>query len=216
LVVTGSKVPVADANPLATPPLIVRPDHILAVLKAYLPSASTAHSSSASTLSPTSIETVSKVRSLGLQVRLALLCPLLASKRTATLFVSGSTSSTPTKSPMRHANSTISQRTAGLDIAQLHTYYSSVLTRGDNDIFTPVSRSEFSDLVGMLETVGLFCWQRSFFSVKDWSSCTWSGCIEEEVRAIWVLECGHIARESKTKSAAGASVDKPFEEAFED
>jgi cell division control protein 6 len=91
LAVTGSKVPVADANPPATPPPIVRPDHILAVLKAYLPSASTAHSSSASTLSPTSIETVSKVRSLGLQVRLALLCTLLASKRTATLFVSGST-----------------------------------------------------------------------------------------------------------------------------
>ncbi|KAJ8591042.1 hypothetical protein M405DRAFT_814937 [Rhizopogon salebrosus TDB-379] len=39
---------------------------------------------------------------------------------------------------------------------------------------------------------------------------------EEEVRAIWVRECGHIARESKTKSAAGANVDKPFEEAFED
>jgi cell division control protein 6 len=56
---------------------------------------------------------------------------------------------------MRRANSTISQRTAGLDIAQLHTYYSSVLTCGDNDIFIPVSRSEFSDLVGMLETVGL-------------------------------------------------------------
>jgi cell division control protein 6 len=98
---------------------------------------------------------VSKVRSLGLQVRPALLCTLLASKRTATLFVSGSTSSTPTKSPMKRANSTISQRTSGLDIAQLHTYYSSMLTRGDNDIFTPVSRSEFSDLVGMLEIVGL-------------------------------------------------------------
>jgi cell division control protein 6 len=52
------------------------------------------------------------------------------------LFVSGSTSSTPTKSPMKRANSTISQRTAGLDIAQLHTYYSSVLTHG---VFTPVS-----------------------------------------------------------------------------
>jgi cell division control protein 6 len=49
----------------------------------------------------------------------------------------------------------LSQRTAGLDIAQLHTYYSSMLTRGDNDIFTPVSRSEFSDLVGMLGTVRL-------------------------------------------------------------
>jgi cell division control protein 6 len=259
LAVTGSKVPVADANPLATPPPIVRPDHILAALKAYLPSANTAHSS-ASTLSPTSSETVSKVRNLGLQVRLALLCTLLASKRTATLFVSGSTNSTPTKSPMKRANSTISQRTPGLDIAQLHTYYSSVLTRGDNDIFTPVSRSEFSDLVGMLETVGLVSSSSagsaasspsktgrrtlgraaSFgvmkgaaagqdikltetiradevlrgLGVTDGSS---DGDVrEEEVRAIWARECGRIARESKTKSAAGASVDKPFEEAFED
>jgi cell division control protein 6 len=39
---------------------------------------------------------------------------------------------------------------------------------------------------------------------------------EEEVRAIWARECRRIARESKTKSVAGASVDKSFEEAFED
>ncbi|KAJ8582740.1 hypothetical protein M405DRAFT_885168 [Rhizopogon salebrosus TDB-379] len=76
--ITGSKVLVADANPLATP--LPRPDHILAALKAYLPSASTAHSSSASTPSPTSSETVSKVHTFGLQVRLALLwVTLLAS-----------------------------------------------------------------------------------------------------------------------------------------
>jgi cell division control protein 6 len=160
---------------------------------------------------------------------------------------------------MKRANSTISQRTAGLDIAQLHTYYSSVLTRGDTDIFT-VSRSEFSDLVGMLETVGLISSSSagsaasspsktgpralgraaSFGVVKgaaagqdikltetiradevlrdlgvtDGSS---DGEVrEEEARAIWARECGCIARESKTKSAAGASVDKPFKEAFED
>jgi cell division control protein 6 len=39
---------------------------------------------------------------------------------------------------------------------------------------------------------------------------------EEEVRAIWARECGRIARQSETKLAAGVSVDKPFEEAFED
>jgi cell division control protein 6 len=39
---------------------------------------------------------------------------------------------------------------------------------------------------------------------------------EEEVRAIWARECGRIARESKTKPAPGMSVDKPFDEAFED
>jgi cell division control protein 6 len=85
---------------------------------------------------------------------------------------------------MKRANSTISQRTAGLDIAQLRTY-SSMLTRGDNVIFTPVSRSEFSDLVGMLETVGLVS-SRSAGSAASspsktgWSSRTWSGCI------IWI------------------------------
>ncbi|KAG1866705.1 hypothetical protein F4604DRAFT_1778415 [Suillus subluteus] len=156
LAVMGSKVPDADANPLTTPPLIVKPDHILAALKAYLPSTGGGRSSSSLALSPTSNETVSKVRSLGLQVRLALLCILLASKRMeATLSLSASTTSTPTKSPVKRAGSVVSQRTVGLDVAQLHAYYSTVLTRADNDIFTPVSRSEFSDLIGMLETIGL-------------------------------------------------------------
>ncbi|KAG2126975.1 P-loop containing nucleoside triphosphate hydrolase protein [Suillus bovinus] len=156
LAVAGSKVPDTDANPLTTPPLIVKPNHILAALKAYLPSTSGGRSSFSSTPSPTSNEIVSKVRNLGLQVRLALLCILLASKRMeATLSFSTSTTSTPTKSPVKRAGSVVSQRTAGLDVAQLHAYYSTVLTRADNDIFTPVSRSEFSDLIGMLETIGL-------------------------------------------------------------
>ncbi|KAG2032452.1 P-loop containing nucleoside triphosphate hydrolase protein [Suillus americanus] len=156
LAVMGSKVPDADANPLTTPPLIVKPDHILAALKAYLPSTGGGRSSSSLAPSPTSNETVSKVRNLGLQVRLALLCMLLASRRMeATLSLSASTTSTPTKSPVKRAGSVISQRTVGLDVAQLHAYYSTVLTRADNDIFTPVSRSEFSDLIGMLETIGL-------------------------------------------------------------
>ncbi|KAG1742909.1 P-loop containing nucleoside triphosphate hydrolase protein [Suillus lakei] len=159
LAVTGPKVPKvpdADTDPLTTPPPIVKPDHILAALKAYLPSTGGGRSSSFLAPSPTSNETVSKVRNLGLQARLALLCMLLASKRMeANLALSVSTTSTPTKSPVKRAGSAVSQRFAGLDVAQLHTYYSTVLTRADNDIFTPVSRSEFSDLVGMLETTGL-------------------------------------------------------------
>ncbi|KAG2150816.1 P-loop containing nucleoside triphosphate hydrolase protein [Suillus clintonianus] len=156
LAVTGSKVPDADANPLINPPLSVKPDHIIAALKAYLPSTSGGIPSSSLTPSSTSSETVSKVRNLGLQVRLALLCMLLASKRMeATLTLSVSTISTPTKSPVKRTGSAISQKTAGIDVAQLHAYYSTVLTRADNDSFTPVSRSEFSDLVGMLETIGL-------------------------------------------------------------
>ncbi|KAG1777549.1 P-loop containing nucleoside triphosphate hydrolase protein [Suillus placidus] len=262
LAVTGSKVPDADANPLTTPPLIVKPDHILAALKAYLPSTGGGRSSSSLAPSPTSNETVSKVRNLGLQVRLALLCMLLASKRMeATLSLSASTTSTPTKSPVKRAGSTLSRRTAGLDVAQLHAYYSTVLTRADNDIFTPVSRSEFSDLIGMLETIGLVASRSARMTtaspsktgrralgraasfggvakgaaagqgiklaetiradevlrglgVTDGSAA--SDVRDEEVRAIWARECGRIARESKTKPAAGMGGDKPFDEAFED
>lgn len=156
LAVAGSKVPDADTNPLTIPPLIIKPDHILAALKAYLPSTGGGRSSSSLTPSPTSNETVSKIRNLGLQVRLALLCILLASKRMeASLSLSASTTSTPTKSPVKRAGSVVSQRITELDVAQLHAYYSTVLTHADSDIFTPVSRSEFSDLIGMLETIGL-------------------------------------------------------------
>lgn len=261
LAVTSSKVPDADANPLTTPSLIVKPDHILAALKAYLPSTGGRRSSSSLVPSPTSNETVTKVRNLGLQVRLALLCILLASKRMeATLSLSASTTLTPTKSPVKRAGSSVS-KTAGLDVAQLHAYYSTVLTRADNDIFTPVSRSGFSDLIGMLETLGLVASRSvrmataspsrtgrralgraaSFggaakgaaagqdiklaetiradevlrgLGVTDGSAA--SDVREEEVRAIWARECGRIARESKTKSASGVGVDKPFDEAFED
>ncbi|OJA14500.1 hypothetical protein AZE42_04454 [Rhizopogon vesiculosus] len=190
LAVTGSKVPDPDANPLATPLLSVKPDHILAALKAYLPTAGGGHSSS-SMLSPSSSETMSKVRNLGLQTRLALLCTLLASKRMATLSVSRSANSTPTKSPLKRTSSAVSQRTAGLDVAQLHTYYSSVLTRGDNDIFTPVSRSEFSDLVGMLETVGL---------VSSSSACIATSPSKTSRRA------GRTASFGVVKAAAGQDI----------
>ena len=40
-------------------------------------------------------------------------------------------------------------------MTQLHTYYSAVLTRTDDGIFEPASRSEFGDLLNMLEGVGL-------------------------------------------------------------
>ena len=260
LAVTGSKAPTPDENPLATPPLIVRPDHVLAALKAYLPSASSGGHPSTSTLSPTNSETVSMVQNLGLQARLALLSTLLASKRMSTISPSGSPHSTPTKS-LKRTSFAVSQRTSGLDIAQLYAYYSSVLTRGDNDIFNPVSRSEFSDLVGMLETVGLVSLSSASMTTSSPSksgrralgrTVSFGGVAkgaaagqdirlvqtirmdevlrglgitdhptnddvrEEEVRAIWARECARIARESKTNSTPSMSVDKPFDEAFED
>jgi cell division control protein 6 len=43
----------------------------------------------------------------------------------------------------------------GIETTALHAYYTTVLTRAGNDVFTPVSRSDFGDLLGMLEVVGL-------------------------------------------------------------
>ncbi|KAI0312309.1 P-loop containing nucleoside triphosphate hydrolase protein [Amylostereum chailletii] len=144
-----------------TPP--VTPSHIQAALKAYSP---------ASRIGPTatnpgpsksqgSSELTLKVRNLGLHSRLALLALLLACKRVeAGLLVAGSGTSsiTPPRSPTKRTTSATASTSSSdtcIDVSQLHTFYSAILTRGNNEIFTPVSRSEFSDLIGVLETVGL-------------------------------------------------------------
>ncbi|KAJ7747245.1 P-loop containing nucleoside triphosphate hydrolase protein [Mycena metata] len=43
----------------------------------------------------------------------------------------------------------------GVDPAQLHGFYIAILSRSCDGVFSPVSRSEFGDLVSMLEGVGL-------------------------------------------------------------
>lgn len=158
-----------DTNPLNTPTPIVTPTFILSALKAYAPASTTIRLSASTGLSASgstsNSEIVTKVRNLGLQARLALLSILLASKRLeAGLALSGSpTSTSPTKSPVKRAHSmphattgaSASIGAVGIDSMQLHAYYSTVLKRADNDVFTPVSRSEFADLIGMLETAGL-------------------------------------------------------------
>ncbi|KIJ67681.1 hypothetical protein HYDPIDRAFT_25160 [Hydnomerulius pinastri MD-312] len=145
----------ADAeNPLAVPVPAITPNHILSALKAYLPSNGAARNlvPSASASSSNS-EIATKVRNLGLQPRLVLLATVLASKRAdAALSLSSSTPS-PMKTPVKRTSST--SRPGGLDLAQLHTYYVTILDRSESSVFTPVSRSEFSDLVGILETSGL-------------------------------------------------------------
>ncbi|KAF8232203.1 P-loop containing nucleoside triphosphate hydrolase protein [Tricholoma matsutake] len=167
-----SSPPNANENPLNPPSPSVSPTHILAALKAYTPS-----STSASTVKPTAIftsstsnsEIVAKVHNLGLQARLVLLCILLASKRVeANLPLSSSTpsfSTSPKKksvaSPIKRSVSLPNPSTningVGIDPNQLHAYYSAVLNRNDSGVFDPVSRSEFGDLVGVLEGVGLVC-----------------------------------------------------------
>ncbi|KAH7913453.1 P-loop containing nucleoside triphosphate hydrolase protein [Hygrophoropsis aurantiaca] len=154
--VTAAQPVDAESNPLAAPPPIVTPNNILSALKAYLPSTAPARSSTLS--GSTNSEIVTKVKNLGINARLVLMSTLLASKRLeARLTLSGSNVSSPMKSPVKRTPSSaaISSKGSTIDAAQLHSYYSSILTRGDNDIFAPVSRSEFADLIGMLETVGL-------------------------------------------------------------
>lgn len=169
-----SPTPTDGNNPLDTPAPTVTPAHILAALKAYTPS-STSTSTTKSTLptaaapSPaTNSEIVVKVSNLGLQARLVILCALLASKRLeAGLTISSTTSisASPTKkspvSPMKRSSSlpnpSANVNGVGIDANQLYTYYSTILNRSDGGVLEPVSRSEFGDLVGVLEGAGLIC-----------------------------------------------------------
>ncbi|EMD37480.1 hypothetical protein CERSUDRAFT_114125 [Gelatoporia subvermispora B] len=168
---------VASASPdsLDAAPPAVTPAHVLSALKAYAPAKKIARVSSSTALpTPASTpvkqttgdsEIVTKVRDLGLHSRLVLLALLLACRRiSAGLTLSGSPSTTPSppRTPSKRSGSSpnvmvtaSSGRTATVDASQLHTYYSTILTRGENSLFTPVSRSEFGDLTGVLETVGL-------------------------------------------------------------
>ena len=138
-----------------TPP--VSPAHILAALKAYAPASKVAPATSSPSAkgAATNSETVIKVRNLGLHARLALLALLLASRRTeASLPLQSPTQVSP-RSPVKRSNSSPPPVQASIETSQLHAFYGVILTRGNSGTFTPVSRSEFGDLAGVLETVGL-------------------------------------------------------------
>jgi len=62
------------------------------------------------------------------------------------------TAATAVESALKRANTT--PHISTLDITQLHTYYVKLLTKS-NDAFSPVSRTEFADIVSMLETLGI-------------------------------------------------------------
>ncbi|KAK0242197.1 P-loop containing nucleoside triphosphate hydrolase protein [Armillaria nabsnona] len=132
----------------------VMPTHVLAALKAHGPLNKMSPSVSSSTASSCSSDIASKVKSLGLQARLVLLSILLSSKRMeAGLPLTMSTSSSPTK--RSQSSPRLSTVATSMETSQLHVFYSAVLRRGDNDVFVPVSRSEFGDITGMLEGFGL-------------------------------------------------------------
>lgn len=139
----------------------VTPPHILAALKAYAPASKVtpAVSSMPPVKGSTNSETVTKVRNLGLHSRLALLALVLACRRAeASLPLLPSVQGRPPRSPVKRSNSSptpLPVTQAGIDLSQLHAFYGAILTRHESNTFTPVSRSEFSDLAGVLETAGL-------------------------------------------------------------
>ncbi|EKM74948.1 hypothetical protein AGABI1DRAFT_123438 [Agaricus bisporus var. burnettii JB137-S8] len=151
---------VASAGSIA---VSVSPSHVLAALKAYKPSSgkSVVSTSPLGGASVGNSETVTKVKNLNLQARLVLLAVLLASKRLeAGLTLSGSSSTTSprkaTTSSLRRTAST-GQSASTIDTNQLHSYYSAVLKRSDSGVFDPTNRSEFGDLLNVLEGNGLVC-----------------------------------------------------------
>ncbi|GJE94901.1 AAA domain-containing protein [Phanerochaete sordida] len=147
-------------NPLdvSTPP--VTPTHVLSALKAYSPASSTSKAMNAIPKKASDSETVVKVRELGLQARLVLLAMVLARRRVdANLALGGSTASSPSlfpRTPTKRSSSLADVSSgAALDAGQLFGYYKTILSRSDEGLLTAVSRSEFGDLLGLLETVGL-------------------------------------------------------------
>lgn len=146
----------------------VTPSHVLAALKAYKPSSAKPAMSASSVPVVSNSETVTKVKNLNLQARIVLLSVLLGSKRLeAGLNLSGSLSSTssPRKpgavSLRRSTSSTTQPSMLSMDTNQLHTYYTTILTRSDSNVFDPTSRSEFGDLLNILEGNGLVCFSSS-------------------------------------------------------
>lgn len=146
----------ADSKVEAAVPAVT-PSHVLAALKTYTPSTSKRSTTTAAT--SLNNEIITKVRDLGMQARLVLLAILLASKRLeANLSISNSALPSPSKPSIKRSTSSPSSPSGtatDIDPTALHGYYVAVLKRSTNDVFSPVSRSEFSDLLGLLETVGL-------------------------------------------------------------
>ncbi|KLO11018.1 P-loop containing nucleoside triphosphate hydrolase protein [Schizopora paradoxa] len=166
----------ASASPSSESPIasvVVTPKHITDALKSYTPSATTSRTTNGSSGSvvTTNSEIIAKIYGLSLQQRLALLVLLLATKRlTSGLPLASSASSTPAASPTKRSpvkrtqssasasfssscTDVVGDASSGVDINILFSFYSHLLQTADT--FSVVSRSEFADLLAVLETTGL-------------------------------------------------------------
>lgn len=129
-----------------TPPT-VSPAHVLAALKAC----------SATDQGKTGPETVSRIRNLGLQARFALASLLVTLRRlNAGLSLTSSNSTSSVSGKIRKQNpARTTAAVAGIlmiDLTALHGFYTTILGKGD---FSGVGRTEFVDLINLLEGNGL-------------------------------------------------------------
>ncbi|KAF5393365.1 hypothetical protein D9757_000526 [Collybiopsis confluens] len=130
---------------------VVTPAHILSALKKHTPTPTNTPSPQESASSASNSAIVLKISALGLQARLVLLAVLLSSRR----LKAGLTLSHLSSPLMKSSNSGVFSKSFDMDTHQLHGYYSNMLSRGDSDLCSPASKSEFVDLIGMLEGNGL-------------------------------------------------------------
>ncbi|GAW07798.1 P-loop containing nucleoside triphosphate hydrolase protein [Lentinula edodes] len=194
----------AEAGPVCS----VTPTHVLAAITQSTADQTPVQTASTSTASNSEI--VRRVASIGFQARLVLLSVLVAVQRIeAGLTIDISSSRNPSHGSLQNGPEFLAtDKDIVVDGSHLHAYYSHILRRGgDASISSPVSRTDFSDLLGMLEGAGLIVLGPSQLSPKKkrvcfgpsasfgrssaWSSVRNGGTLTEEVRlapGVWVDE----------------------------
>ncbi|KAK2467868.1 hypothetical protein APHAL10511_000163 [Amanita phalloides] len=134
----------------------VTPPCILQALKLYASTASTPKACSTNGSVACNSEIIAKINGLNLQARVILLCILLASKRLGANLPLSSASTSPRKAPLlKRSSSANCSRQTSIDTTLLHNYYSAALLRCDAACLNVASKSEFGDLLVILEGAGL-------------------------------------------------------------
>lgn len=147
----------AEENPLSHSPKVT-PAIILQALKSHVTSSnntSNKHVASIS-LATGNSEIVAKINRLNLQARVILLSVLLAAKRFEAGLALTSAAISLKKAPaLKRSSSTNCSRQTCIDTTQLHSYYCAALLRSDAACLNVASKSEFGDLLVILEGSGL-------------------------------------------------------------
>ncbi|KAF8478346.1 P-loop containing nucleoside triphosphate hydrolase protein [Gautieria morchelliformis] len=194
----------AVAESTSSPATTVTPAHILAALKA-------SHACIGTPQGGGSSEIVVRVRNLGLHARFALAALLLAARRIAfSLPLSGSTSavsSSKLKENTYHTSGSSAPGGGGapsasaIDITALHGFYTAVLSRAAGGAFCGVGRTEFTDLVGLMEGSGLV----ELAQGRSFGSKTGGGRKNKSVQAVSIAN--GVRAEELVRGLIGSSVD---------